>query len=51
MRANGQFHTLATLPLWKEPWYPLTKKLHGLQSWSRGFGGETNLLPLVGFIL
>ena len=51
MRASGQPQTPATLPLWKEPWYPLTKKLHRLQSQSRGFGGETNLLPLVGFIL
>jgi hypothetical protein len=51
MNVRGQLHIPATLPLWKKLWYALNKKLHGLQSWSGDFGGETNLLPLLGFIL
>jgi len=33
-RWNGQLHALVALPPWKEPWYPLVKRLGGPQSQS-----------------
>jgi hypothetical protein len=38
MEVNGQLHAPAALPP-KSPWYPLDRKLGGLQSRS-GLGGE-----------
>ena len=32
----------------KEPWYPLTRRLRGPQSWSGRFGEKKYLLPLSG---
>jgi len=34
MEVSGQLYTLATLPLGKEPWYSLDRKLGGLHSCS-----------------
>jgi hypothetical protein len=39
MEVNGQIHAPAALPQGKSPWYPLDRRLGGLQSRS-GRGGE-----------
>jgi hypothetical protein len=39
---GGQCHALAALPPRKEPWYPLYRRLGGLQGWS---GWVWKILP------
>jgi hypothetical protein len=41
--AGGQHHVPAALPPAKETWYPLYRRLDGLQGW---FGWVQILLPL-----
>jgi hypothetical protein len=46
MKVSGQLHTPAALPQGKNPWYPLHRRLGGLQSrFGRG-GEEKNSQPL-----
>jgi hypothetical protein len=48
MEANGQLHTPPLYPYGKSPWYPLDRRLGGLQSrFGRG-GEEKNSQPLTG---
>jgi hypothetical protein len=46
MKMRGDLHTLATLPL--VPIYPLCRRISRLQSQAGHFGGEKNLLSLLG---
>jgi hypothetical protein len=39
MQVSGQLHALAALPLGKNPWYPMDRRLGGSQS-QFGCGGE-----------
>jgi hypothetical protein len=48
MAVSGQLHAPAALPLGKEPWYPLHKRLGGPHIWSGRGGGEKNSQPLPG---
>jgi hypothetical protein len=45
MGVSGQIHATASLPPWKEPRYPLDRKLGGPQSRSGHGGGEKNSQP------
>jgi hypothetical protein len=45
---SGQLHDPAALPQGKSPWYPLDRRLGGLQSQSGCGGGEENSQPLPG---
>jgi hypothetical protein len=46
MDVSGQPHTLATLPLGKNPWYPLNRRMGGPNDSLGVFGEEKNLLAL-----
>jgi hypothetical protein len=48
MEVNGQLHALVALPQGKNPWYPLDRRLGGLQSQSGSGGEEKNSQPLPG---
>jgi hypothetical protein len=48
MEVSGQFHEPAALPLGKEPWYPLKRRLGGPQSRSGCGGEEKNSQPPLG---
>jgi hypothetical protein len=45
MEVSGQLHSPAALPLAKEPWYPLDRRLGESQSRSGRCGEEKNLAP------
>jgi hypothetical protein len=49
MKVSGQLHASAALPQGKSPWYPLDRRLGGLQSRSGHGGEEKNSQPLPGF--
>jgi hypothetical protein len=49
MELSGQLHAPATVPLKKEPQYPLDRRLGGPQSQSAHCGNEKNLLALPEF--
>jgi hypothetical protein len=42
LEVSGQLHAVAVLPPWKEPWYPLNRRLCGPHSQSGCFGGIFN---------
>jgi hypothetical protein len=44
MEVSGQLHALAALPWRKSPWYPLNRRLGGLQNQSRCSGEEKKIL-------
>jgi hypothetical protein len=48
MEMGGQLHVPAALPQGKSAWYPLDRRLGGLQSRSGGGGEEKNSHPLPG---
>jgi hypothetical protein len=48
MEVSGQLHAPAALPHGKSPWYPLDRRLGGLQSRSGRGGGEKNSQALPG---
>jgi hypothetical protein len=45
MEVSGQIHASAALTPWKEPRYPLDKRLGGPQSRSGHYGEEKNQPP------
>jgi hypothetical protein len=45
MEVSGQLHAPATLPQGKNPWYPLSRRLSGLQRRSGRGGEEKNSQP------
>jgi hypothetical protein len=48
MKVSVQLHALASLPQRIRPWYPLYRRLGGLQSRSGHSGEEKNFQPLPG---
>jgi hypothetical protein len=48
MEVGGHLHAPATLPLGKDPWYALNRRLGGPQSWFGCGGEEKKSLPLLG---
>ena len=48
MEVSGCLHTLAALPLGKNPFYSLNKRQTAPQSQPECFGEEKNFLPLTG---
>jgi hypothetical protein len=48
MEVSGQFHAPAASPRGKSTWYPLDRRLGGLQSRSGHDGEEKNSHPLPG---
>jgi hypothetical protein len=48
MELSGELHTPAALPPGKSPWYPLERRLGGLQSQSGRGGEEKNFQYLPG---
>jgi hypothetical protein len=46
MEVSCQLHAPAIFPRGKSPWYPLNRRLGGLQSWSGRVGEEKNSQPL-----
>ena len=48
MEVKAQPQALATLPLWKCLWHPLSSRLNGPQSLYGHSGDEKNILPLPG---
>jgi hypothetical protein len=45
VEVSGELHAAAALPLRKNPWYPLDRRLGGLQSRSGRGGEEKNSQP------
>jgi hypothetical protein len=48
MEVSGQLHAPAALPQGKSLWYPLDRRLSGLQRRSRNGGEDKNCQPLPG---
>jgi hypothetical protein len=48
MEMSGQLHDMATLPLGKQPRYPLVRRLGGPQSWTGCSSKEIRSLSLLG---